>query len=477
VASDTDGAAAAAADDVDAATLAFSRLQSVLLSPNGVALLLGTKEAERMQKDAKMRGDYALMRFFRAVKMNGATGAMSFLSNSGVVASLKRVAPAVLAELSAAGKLSDDSGAPRGAAPPHSAAAAQASAFAASRSSLAGHAPAPGRATQPGIQMRAPLSAPSSSRGELERPPTGGRGRTQLRPPLSAAEQHRRSSGGELPAPAAEPRRTVAPRSGEKGGRSPGGVAPGSGRQGLERSQPRSPLRPAAKTLPTSIPRGGEERGRSSRTAAAGGAGTPGAPGAQQHSPLSSPGSGKTSRRPPRAPISVARERSPERGVAVGGKLSPEKNAGLLLSPQTALLVDIDLSTNSGSLPADRDYSEHCTARSLLERSGEKRWMTTPLPKNEVVAVDIELPAPAQIRELTLRTTDRNRELRLVGEAPDGTTVELQPFKAFPSLEVISLRRGDGCAVVKLRLETRHVYRWGSMNAGVDQFVVRGLLV
>ena len=149
----------------------------------------------------------------------------------------------------------------------------------------------------------------------------------------------------------------------------------------------------------------------------------------------------------------------------------------MLLSPQTALLVDIDLSTNSGSLPADRDYSEHCTARSLLERSGEKRWMTTPLPKNEVVAVDIELPAPAQIRELTLRTTDRNRELRLVGEAPDGTTVELQPFKAFPSLEVISLRRGDGCAVVKLRLETRHVYRWGSMNAGVDHFVVRGLLV
>ena len=73
-----------------------------------------------MQKDAKMRGDYALMRFFRAVKMNGATGAMSFLSNSGVVASLKRVAPAVLAELSAAGKLSDDSGAPRGAAPPQS---------------------------------------------------------------------------------------------------------------------------------------------------------------------------------------------------------------------------------------------------------------------------------------------------------------------------------------------------------------------
>ena len=124
---------------------------------------------------------------------------------------------------------------------------------------------------------------------------------------------------------------------------------------------------------------------------------------------------------------------------------------------------------------AERDYNENCGAKSLLCETGEKRWMTTPLPKHFAVAADIVLARPAQIREIHCQTTDANRELRLVGEASDGTQVQLQAWKAFPAAEIVRLSRGDGCAVVKLRLETRHIYRWGSMNAGVDALKIYGV--
>ena len=97
------------------------------------------------------------------------------------------------------------------------------------------------------------------------------------------------------------------------------------------------------------------------------------------------------------------------------------------------------------------------------------------LPKNVVIAVDIKLKRQAQIREIKAQTIDANREIRLIGEAVDGTRVVLQDWKAFPREEVVTMSMGDALAVVELRLEIRHCYRWGSMNAGVDVFELRGI--
>ena len=392
-----------AGDAEAAAKRAFGRLQIVLLEPNGVALMMQTNTVQQMERAAKERGDYALQRFFRAVKgPQGAMGGMSFLSNDSVVASLRSAAPGVLAELTAAGTLPEINGSEE-----------QAKIASAPLAAVIAMAPKPSRSSSSEKLPRMPnvRNIPSSEKYL---------GKYAGAAPASAATSSRSSgSGGGMPSrltPAATSRYSAPPPS--TGGSSSSSISTSTSTSRFSKSPPRLPLQ-------TSSPLMGRSLHRSKAT------------------------------------VSTSADRL--------AAIVPD-------APLSRELTRINLANCSVlATTAERDYNENCGAKSLLCETGEKRWMTTPLPKHFAVAADIVLARPAQIREIHCQTTDANRELRLVGEASDGTQVQLQAWKAFPAAEIVRLSRGDGCAVVKLRLETRHIYRWGSMNAGVDALKIYGV--